>query len=103
MLRIQANSRRLCDHLPRRTFLRLGGLGSLGLALPSLLRGATERVEGTGFGRAKRCLMLFLTGGPPQMDTWDPKPGAPVDVRGELRPISTVVPGIQFSELFPQT
>jgi hypothetical protein len=45
---------------------------------------------------------LFLTGGPPHLDTWDPKPNAPVEYRGELRPIATTVPGLAFSELFPR-
>src|SRR5262249_20838430 len=54
------------------------------------------------FGRAKRCLLLFLTGGPPQHDTWDLKPDAPAEVRGELKPIATSVPGLRVSELFPR-
>jgi hypothetical protein len=45
-------------------------------------------------------VLLFLTGGPPQLDTWDMKPDAPVEIRGELQPIATNVPGIQVSELF---
>src|SRR5262245_20726345 len=103
MLQIQGNPRRLCDGLSRRTFLHVGGLGGLGLALPTLLRAAGARADGTGFGRAKRCLLLFLTGGPPQLDTWDLKPEAPAEIRGELRPIATAVPGIRVSELFPRT
>jgi hypothetical protein len=54
------------------------------------------------FGRAKRCILLFLTGGPPQHDTFDPKPTAPDRIRGELKPIDTAVPGIQISELLPK-
>ncbi len=54
------------------------------------------------FGRAKRCLLLFLTGGPPQHDTFDLKPDAPAEIRGELKPIATTVPGVQISELFPR-
>ncbi|MBI3463490.1 MAG: DUF1501 domain-containing protein [Planctomycetes bacterium] len=45
---------------------------------------------------------LFLTGGPPQHDTWDPKPDAPAEIRGELKPIATVVPGLHVSEIFPR-
>jgi hypothetical protein len=95
MLRIVAHSQRLCDGLPRRDFLRLGALGALSLALPSPVRAAGS------FGRAKRCILLYLTGGPPQLDTFDPKPDAPAEVRGELRPIATRTPGLRFSELFP--
>src|SRR3954463_11788257 len=77
----------------RRAFLSLGLLGGLAQAPPA--RAAK------GFGRARRCLLLFLTGGPPQHDTFDPKPNAPAQVRGELRPIATAVPGLHFTELFP--
>ena len=53
-------------------------------------------------GRAKRCILLFLTGGPPQHDTFDPKPDAPAEIRGELAPIATNIAGIHVSELFPK-
>jgi hypothetical protein len=103
MFSVKGTSRRLCDGTSRRDFLRVGALGCLGLSLPQLLRAAPTSSAGeAGFGRAKRCLLLFLTGGPPQLDTWDLKPDAPVEVRGELRPIATRVPGIRISELFPR-
>jgi hypothetical protein len=103
MFAIKGTSRRLCDGMTRRDFLRVGGLGCLGLSLPDLLRAApTFSAVEAGFGRAKRCVLLFLTAGPPQLDTWDLKPDAPAEVRGELRPIATRVPGIRISELFPQ-
>lgn len=78
----------------RRDVLRFGAVAGLALAAAPLRAAAS-------FGRAKRCLFLFLTGGPPQLDTWDLKPSAPEKIRGELRPISTSVPGTQISELFP--
>src|SRR5207302_9582025 len=53
--------------------------------------------------RAKSCIILFLMGGPPQHSTWDPMPGAPAEVRGEFKPISTAVSGLQISELLPRT
>src|SRR5262249_23602043 len=103
MFAIKGPSSRLCDGTSRRDFLRVGALGCLGLSLPGSSRGAPPASAGeVGFGRAKRCLLLFLTGGPPQLDTWDLKPEAPADVRGELRPIATCVPGIRISELFPR-
>ena len=61
-----------------------------------------SNVQAASFGRAKRCLFLFLTGGPPQLDTWDLKPAVPEKIRGELKPIATNVPGTQISELFPR-
>jgi hypothetical protein len=106
------------DHAPqrgisRREWLRVGGLGALGLSLPGLL-GAQERptsavpppltrLQGATFGRAKNVIFLWLQGGPPQHETFDPKPDAPVDIRGPFRPIATNVPGIRFCELLPRT
>jgi hypothetical protein len=82
--------------------MRVGALGGLGLALPQLVQAAERPASPTeSFGRAKQCLLLFLTGGPPQHDTWDLKPQAPAEIRGELRPIDTCMSGIQISELFP--
>jgi len=79
----------------RRCFLRAGAAGCL--TLPTLLRAAPVARP-----RARRCLLLFLTGGPPQHDTFDLKPNAPAEVRGELKPIATNVPGIRISELCPR-
>jgi hypothetical protein len=88
----------------RREFLRFGGLGALGLSLPSLLgaRSASAATDRTpSFGRAKHCILLFLTGGPSQLDTFDPKPDAPAEIRGEFRPIQTATPGLVFGEHVP--
>src|SRR5438552_3464599 len=101
MFNILGPTRRLCDGLSRRDFLRIGTLGGIGLCLPRLPATAAATAL-PGFGRAKRCVLLFLTGGPPQLDTFDLKPAAPAEVRGELRPIATNVPGIQIGELCPQ-
>jgi hypothetical protein len=79
--------------------LRIGGLALGGLALPELLR-AAESARG---GRpVKGIIMVLLPGGPPHLDTFDMKPLAPVEVRGELRPIPTNVPGIEICELLPK-
>lgn len=85
----------------RRELLRLGSLSLLGLTMPQLLA-ASEAPGGSVFGRAKRCILLFMWGGPSQLETWDLKPDAPSEVRGEFRPISTNVPDIQIGEHFPQ-
>lgn len=106
MLNIGRTSSRLCEGPSRRELLRVGGLGSLGLMLPELLAGRAAAASGTrapGFGRAKSCILGFLWGGPPHQDLWDPKPDAPVAVRGEFKPISTSVPGTFLSELLPKT
>ncbi|MGD9857837.1 MAG: DUF1501 domain-containing protein [Planctomycetaceae bacterium] len=89
----------------RRTLLRLGTLGGFGISLPQFLRAETadRTSSSSSFGRAKRCLLVFLNGGPSQVDLWDMKPHAPAEVRGELRPIATNVPGVEISELLPLT
>jgi hypothetical protein len=86
------------DAHSRREWLRLGGLAGLGLALPRL-RAASSRAP--GFGRAKSVLLVFLSGGQSQLETWDMKPDAPVEVRGAFRPIRTTVPGTVVSEHLP--
>ena len=80
--------------MSRREVLRAGGLGLLGLGLPDLLRARAASPSSTG-GRAKACILLFMWGGPAQQDTWDPKPEAPAEYRGEFRPIATAVPGLR--------
>lgn len=90
----------------RREVLAAGGLAWLGLTLPELLRGRAEAgplsPPGAGtFGRAKSCILLFMWGGPAHQDTWDLKPHAPPEIRGEFAPISTVVPGFDICEHFP--
>ena len=88
----------------RREFLRSGGLGLLGLNLPTFLQVQTASASGlpaSSFGRAKACILLFMWGGPAQQETWDLKPDAPEQVRGEFRPIATNTPGILISEHFP--
>ncbi|MDB5392258.1 MAG: hypothetical protein JWM11_7904, partial [Planctomycetaceae bacterium] len=108
MLQILGQSSPLCDGISRREMLRAGGLGTLGLSLPTLLQARAARAETSSkktlsHGTAKSCIILFLMGGPPQHSTWDPKPKAPIEVRGEFNPISTAVPGMQICELLPQT
>jgi hypothetical protein len=86
--------------------LHVGALGAFGLALPGLLRANPEQKRGSdtnaGFGRARACIVVFLSGGPPQQETWDPKPDAPAEVRGIFKPIATSVPGFQVCELMPR-
>ena len=80
----------------RRQLLQVGGLASMGLGLPSLLNGSSGTSAPSGFGRAKSCVVVFLFGGPSQLDTFDMKPEAPPEFRGEFRPVATNVPGIHF-------
>jgi hypothetical protein len=106
MLRFVGRGIRLCDGLSRREVLRVGGLGIFGsgLSLADLsARGAPEQPADRSFGRAKSCIVLFLIGGPPQHSTWDPKPDAPAQIRGDFGPIATNVPGISICELLPRS
>lgn len=100
--------------LSRREWLRIGGLGAAGLSLTDVLRAADSPGRpavapklagelGSTFGRAKGVIYLWLQGGPPQHETFDPKPDAPAEIRGEFKPIATNVPGIRFCELLPRT
>ncbi|MSQ93040.1 MAG: DUF1501 domain-containing protein [Gemmataceae bacterium] len=102
MFAIQDQSYRLCDGVTRREWLRVGGLGLLGLSTASLSKAQSAPRPDRNFGKAKACILFFLTGGPPQHETWDPKPDAPADIRGEFAPIATNVPGLQVCELMPR-
>jgi hypothetical protein len=102
MLSIQGTPKTLCDGLHRRDLLRLGTLGFLGLADWLRLRKAQAAPTALSFGRARSCILLFLFGSPSQHDTFDPKPDAPDNIRGELRPIATRIPGTHICELFPR-
>src|SRR5262249_61844194 len=99
MFTIHDDGQRLCDGLTRREWLRVGGLSMCGVALPGLLhaRQVESRSVGTdrAFGRAKACILLCYLGGPPQHETWDPKPDAPAEIRGPFKPIASSVPGLR--------
>src|SRR5438874_12810792 len=106
MLSLLDRGTTLCDGLTRRECLRIGGLGMFGLTLPALAQ-ARQAAAATGatdkFGKAKSCIILFFLGGPPQHETWDPKPAAPAEVRGDLQSIASAVPGFRVGELMPRT
>ena len=107
MLRIKGSPLRLCDGWTRRDLLQAGGLALGGLGLADLFRlqeaSAARPVAAAAphFGRAKSCILLYLYGSPSQIETFDPKPDAPVEVRGELRSIRSNVPGADVGELLP--
>ena len=84
----------------RRWFLQTGLAGVAGLSFPGLLR---CRAEGTAATRASRkaVILIWLSGGPSQLDTWDPKPDAPSEVQGPFRSIATRVPGVRVCEHLP--
>ena len=86
----------------RREFLEIGALPLLGLGLQQLLHGRDTTPPGSGLGRAKSCIVLFMWGGPAHQDTWDPKPDAPAEYRGEFQTIATRVPGLRICEHLPR-
>ena len=92
-----------CDRLDRREWLRVGGLGLGGLTLGGLAAKPACAATAGGFGRAKSVIIFGLLGGPPQHDTWDPKPNAPTEVRGPFGTIVSRTPGLRVGELMPLT
>ena len=103
MITISGQPMRTCEGVTRREWLRVGGLGWMGLpglGLPSLWQGHATASEHKP--RAKACIVLFMFGAPAHQDTWDLKPNAPSAVRGEFQPISTNVPSIQVGEHIPR-
>jgi hypothetical protein len=95
-----------CDGISRRDFLQVGTLGAVGFGLPDLL--AARQAQATTKGKKddkyddRAVIMIFNLGAPSQLDTWDMKPDAPLEIRGPFKPIQTNAPGIQVSEIFPR-
>lgn len=88
----------------RRPILQVGALGLANMTWPNLLAATSSGASDVpGFGRAKHCILLFMWGGPSQIDTFDPKPNAPAEIRGPFATIPTNVPGINVSEHFRLT
>lgn len=95
----------------RRDAIQAGGLGAIGLTLPQLLASRSAKADedsraggrGLAFGKAKSVILFWLTGGPPQHETWDPKPEAPAQIRGEFGAIASRTPGLNVCELMPKT
>lgn len=92
-----------CRGVTRREILQVGGLGVLGLTLADAFRGALASpfLPGNSRRREPACIFIFLSGGPSHLETFDPKPSAPVNIRGPYGTIATNVSGIRISELLP--
>src|SRR5579872_4674603 len=108
MLRVLGSEKRLCDGITRRDVLQVGGLSACGLSLSHLLgltaakAGAPENRVEANFGKARHCILLYLYGAPSQLETFDMKPEAPVEIRGTMKPIPSVLPGLDVCEYLPQ-
>ena len=108
MLSVPGGVTKLCDGPTRRELIRVGGAAMLGLSLPEFLalearakEKKTPTLNGSGFGKAKSVILMFLQGGPSHIDIWDPKPDAPDNIRGDFKPIKTKVKGIHLAETMP--
>src|SRR5579864_7517459 len=106
MLNILGSTRQLCGGMSRRDWLRVGSLGLAGMTLADLAQwrqasaaGKAERPR--SFGKAKSVILIHLYGSPSQLETVDPKPNAPVEIRGELGQIPSSLPGLNVCELLP--
>lgn len=88
-----------CEGNRRREFLQIGALAGLGLGLPGVLRAEAERSTNDD---GLSCIFMWMNGGPSHIDTFDPKPEAPVEIRGEFRAIDTILPGVQVTEHLPR-
>src|SRR3954451_24020538 len=106
MLRILGSPKNLCSGMTRRDWLRIGGLGLAGLSLPDILNlqfaaRAESKEREPRFGRAKAIILIHLYGSPSQLEWVDPKPDAPVEIRGQFGVIPSSVPSLPVCELFP--
>jgi hypothetical protein len=104
LLRVLGNPKRFCDGVTRRDLLHVGAASLLGIPSTAAFatRGQAAETGGPGFGRAKRCILVFPFGAQPQHETFDPKPDAPVEVQGEMKGIPTALPGVQIGEGLPR-
>ncbi len=99
MLTIPGKQNHFCDGIPRRSFLKIGGLALGGMSLSQILE--AEARAGIRSSH-KAIIMILLPGGPPHLDMYDLKPEAPLEIRGEFKPIRTNVRGIEICELLPR-
>ncbi len=91
-----------CTGVSRREFLRIGGLATLGLTLPGFLRlQQWAAADGSAPKKSVNCILLWMQGGPSHVDTFDPKPEAPAEIRGEFNTIPTTLPGVRLVEHLP--
>src|SRR5277367_2823252 len=91
-----------CDGASRRDFLKVGALGLGGFLLPDLLRARARAAAQGQTTRNTSVVWLWLSGGPTQIETFDPKPDAPVEFRSTVGQVPTCLPGVQFGGVFPK-
>ena len=101
MLHLLPDTNRNCEGLSRRSFLQVGTLAGLGVSLPLALQRQDLAAAAGESADEVNCILIWTRGGTSHHDTFDPKPRAPVSVRGEFQSIGTATPGIQFTEIVP--
>ena len=95
-----------CDGIARRNFIRVGGLTALGLGMGNffqLQRTIAAKSSGEKAPKAKSCILIWLDGGASHLDTFDPKPEAPSEIRGPFDSVATKLTGVRISEHLPRT
>src|SRR6185436_8278566 len=98
MLKFSLGASHDCQSVSRRSFLQIGALAGLGVSLPMAL---SAKRAAAAPGKETNCILIWTQGGTSHHDTFDPKPNAPVSVRGEFGVIDTAVPGVKFTEILP--
>src|SRR6478672_4392082 len=91
-----------CSGISRRSFLQIGGLATFGLSLPQFLQAKQDAVNSKTPAKAVSCILLWMQGGPSHIDTFDPKPDAPAEIRGEFGVTKSSLPGVVLSEHLPK-
>ncbi len=106
MIDLVTGATRTCDGVDRRDFIRVGALTAFGVGLPAVLRSEAAAKSAALTGASSRqpinCILLWMGGGPSHIDSFDPKPDAPAEIRGEFGSIPTTEPGVHFTELLPR-
>ena len=98
MFRIDLGASKFCDGVSRRQFIQIGGLSALGLTLPQWLRLRAA----TSNRKEVHCILMWMRGGPSHIDTLDPKPDAPAEIRGEFGVVDSCLPGVHLCEHLPR-
>ncbi len=99
MLTLTTGVSRDCDRISRRSFVQVGALAGLGVSLPLAL--AAKKAAAAEKGSGVNCILVWTRGGTSHHDTFDPKPDAPVSVKGEFGVIDTAIPGLKFTDVVP--
>ena len=102
MLDLLTGHTRDCEGVSRRSFLKVGTLAGLGVSLPMAFAGKQAAAAQGKSSKDMKCILIWAQGGTSHHDTFDPKPQAPLSVRGEFGMIDTAIPGVQFTEVVPR-